>query len=283
MTEGSREIVVAVIDSGVDYNHPDLKNNIWFNAAERYGQAGVDDDANGYIDDVYGWDFVSNRPNAMDDNNHGTHCAGIIGAERNGVGVVGISPKVRIMPLKFLGSNGSGDLYAALLAIRYATQMGARVISNSWGGGGFSQMMNSAIQEAVSRGVVVVAAAGNSAMNTDSTPTFPAGYPQVISVGSSDASDSLSTFSNYGVQSVLVAAPGSEILSTVPGSRLATFSGTSMAAPQVSGAIALALSLKPSATVAEIRQKLCDTSVGILTSRVKCGRMDVEAFVGSFR
>ncbi len=283
ISEGSREVVVAVIDSGVDYNHPDLKNNIWSNTLERYGRAGVDDDGNGYIDDVYGWDFANNRPNGMDDNNHGTHCAGIIGAEKNGVGVVGISPKVKIMPLKFLAANGSGDLYSALLAIRYAARMGARVISNSWGGGGYSQLMNQVIQEAVSRGVLVVAAAGNAASNNDSMPTYPANYPGVISVASSDQLDAMSGFSNYGSTSVMIAAPGAQVLSTIPGSKFAVYSGTSMAAPQVSGALALALSVAPSADAEELKDRLCSTSVRILTEQTRCGRMDVAAFVASMR
>jgi subtilisin family serine protease len=276
-------VIVAVIDSGVDYNHPDLKKNIWSNTAERFGRTGVDDDSNGYVDDVYGWDFANNRPNAMDDNNHGTHCAGIIGAERNGVGVIGISPKVRIMPLKFLAANGSGDLYSALLALRYATRMGARVISNSWGGGGYSQLMSQVIQEAVSRGVLVVAAAGNAASDNDAQPTYPANYPGVISVASSDPIDAMSGFSNYGSTSVMVAAPGSQVLSTIPGSKLAAYSGTSMAAPQVSGALALALSVAPSASVEELKDRLCSTSVRILTDQTRCGRMDVAAFVASMR
>ena len=281
-TEGSREVVVAVVDTGVDFNHPDLKNNIWFNAAEKFGRSGIDDDGNGFVDDVYGWDFANNRPNAMDDNNHGTHCAGIIGAEHNGVGTIGVSPKVRIMPIKFLNSQGSGDLYAAIHSIRYATRMGARIISNSWGGGGYSILLSEAIAEAVAQGVVVVAAAGNSASDNDAMPTYPANYPGVVSVASSDATDSLSSFSNYGADTVMVAAPGSQILSTIPGSKMAAYSGTSMAAPQVTGALALALSIKPQASAAELKEKLCSTSVRILTDFTQCGRLDVAALVSSF-
>lgn len=281
-TEGSREIVVAVVDTGVDFNHPDLKNNIWFNAAEKFGRSGIDDDANGFVDDVYGWDFANNRPNAMDDNNHGTHCAGIIGAEHNGVGTIGVSPKVRIMPIKFLNAQGSGDLYAAIHSIRYATRMGARIISNSWGGGGYSILLSEAIAEAVGKGVVVVAAAGNSSSDNDAMPTYPANYPGVVSVASSDQGDDLSSFSNYGTESVMVAAPGSQILSTIPGSKMAAYSGTSMAAPQVTGALALALSIKPQATAQELKEKLCSTSVRILTDFTQCGRMDVAALVQAF-
>jgi subtilisin family serine protease len=186
------------------------------------------------------------------------------------------------MPIKFLNSKGSGDLYAAIHSIRYATRMGARIISNSWGGGGYSILLSEAIAEAVAQGVVVVAAAGNSASDNDAMPTYPANYPGVVSVASSDQSDSLSSFSNYGVDTVMVAAPGSQIWSTIPGSKMAAFSGTSMAAPQVTGALALALSIKPQATAAELKDKLCSTSVRILTDATHCGRMDVAALIQAF-
>lgn len=279
LTEGSRDVIVAVVDSGVDYTHPDLRNNIWVNSSEQNGLPGVDDDHNGFVDDVYGWDFANNRPNAMDDHGHGTHCAGIIGAEKNGIGTVGVSPKVRIMPLKFLNAQGSGDTLAAIGAIRYAVAMGARVISNSWGGGGYSVLLDQAIQDAVGRGVVFVAAAGNSAADNDFRPNYPASYPNVIAVASTDEQDGLSSFSNYGTRSVLVAAPGSRILSSIPGLRWAESSGTSMATPQVAGAIALGLSLRPSAGVAQIRDALCAGSAPILTERVFCGRLSVAEFL----
>ncbi len=281
VTEGSREVVVAVVDSGVDYNHPDLRNNIWVNEAEKTGRTGVDDDGNGFVDDIYGWDFANNRPNAMDDNSHGTHCSGIIGAERNGVGIVGISPKVRIMPVKFLNAQGQGDLYAAVGAIRYATRMGARVISNSWGGGGYSALLDQAIQEAVNRGVIITAAAGNSAADNDSSPNYPSGYSNVIAVASTDANDDLSSFSNFGANSVFIAAPGSGILSSVPGSRWASYSGTSMATPQVSGAIALALSIRPNLTAGDLKTALCASAKSILLGKVVCGRMDIGALIAA--
>jgi subtilisin family serine protease len=268
-------VIVAIVDTGVQVDHPDLKNNIWVNTAEQGGKPGVDDDGNGYVDDVYGWDFRNNRPNAIDDNEHGTHCAGIIGAEMNGKGTVGVSPLVKIMPLKFLGADGSGDTATAIAAINYAVDNGAKVISNSWGGGGRSQLLEEAITRAVAKGVLVVAAAGNSASNNDSVASYPANYPGVISVASTDRNDALSSFSNYGSATTRIAAPGSDIYSTVIGSSYAYLSGTSMATPQVSGALALALALRPNKTRAEIEAALCSSAKKILTSKVQCGRMDV--------
>jgi len=280
-TQGSRDVIVAVIDSGVDYNHPDLKANILVNEAERAGTPGSDDDGNGYIDDVYGWDFFNNRANAFDDNKHGTHCSGIIAAALNGQGIAGVAPNVRILPVKFLGADGSGATDAAIRAIDYAVARGANILSMSWGGGGRSELLNEAIQRAVQRGVLVVAAAGNDASFNDSTPSFPASYPGVIAVASTDESDQLSPFSNYGPQSVFIAAPGSRIYSTVPNGGYATLSGTSMATPQVSGALALALSVNPSVDRDILKGRLCDTSNRILLNKVKCGRMDVQALVES--
>lgn len=277
-SKGSSSVIVAVVDTGVQVNHSDLANNIYINQAEANGRPGVDDDGNGYVDDVYGWDFANNRANAIDDNEHGTHCAGIIGAEQNGIGVVGVSPKVKIMPLKFLDSQGSGTTESAVAAINYAVRMGAKVISNSWGGGGRSELLNQAIQNAINKGVIVVAAAGNEANNIDSKPSYPASYSGVISVASSDASDKLSSFSNYG-QSVTIAAPGSNILSSVIGNSWAYLSGTSMATPQVSGAFALALAVKPNASAAQLRQAMCSSSKQILKDKVSCGRLDVNALI----
>jgi thermitase len=279
VTKGSRDVVVAVIDTGVAYDHPDLAANAWTNEAERAGRAGVDDDGNGYVDDVHGWDFVNNRANAVDDNKHGTHCAGIIGAGDNGVGTMGVAPRVRIMPLKFLDRGGSGELAAAVRALDYAVANGARVISNSWGGGGRSEFLNAAIQRAVDRGILVVAAAGNEENDNDAEPSYPASYPNVISVASTDSADQLSSFSNYGRESVTLAAPGSDIYSTVLNAKWGTLSGTSMATPQVSGALALALAVRPAASADELKAKLCSSSKPILTSRVSCGRMDVAAFL----
>lgn len=278
-SEGSREIIVAVVDTGVDVRHPDLANNIWFNEQEMKGSAGVDDDKNGFVDDVYGWDFANNRANAFDDNLHGTHCAGIIGAEVNGIGTVGINQRVRIMPLKFLDSTGSGSTDAAIEAIDYAVANGAQVISNSWGGGGASSFLNEAIQKAISKGIYVVAAAGNEAANNDFTGSFPANFLGVISVGSSDENDQLSSFSNFGARSVFIAAPGSRIYSTFPGGSYGFLSGTSMATPQVAGALALALSVNKDLPMKQVKSLLCGSSSRILLDRVQCGRMNVGSFI----
>ncbi|MCM2277404.1 MAG: S8 family serine peptidase [Oligoflexia bacterium] len=279
LTTGSREIVVAVIDTGIDVTHPDLRENIWSNAAELKGVPGVDDDGNGYIDDVYGYDFHNERGNGLDDNRHGTHVAGIIGAALNGFGTAGVSSQVRLMPLKFLSATGSGDARNAIRAIDYAVANGARVISNSWGGGGRSELLEAAIARATARGIAVVAAAGNERNDNDSIPTYPAGYPGVISVASSNFDEYLSGFSNYGRGSVLLAAPGEEIWSTLPRGDYGMLSGTSMAAPQVSGALALALSLGRGIGAERLKGLLCETSSRILLSWVSCGRLDVAEFI----
>lgn len=279
ITEGSSDIIVAVVDTGIDYEHPDLVNNIWVNQAEKDGLPGVDDDGNGYVDDVYGWDFYGRRPNGKDDNGHGTHCAGIIGAEKNGIGVRGISPRVKLMPLKFLNAAGSGDTRSAVEAIRYAVKMGAKIISNSWGGTGYSQLLDQAVQDARAAGVLVVAAAGNEENNNDDNPYYPANISGVIAVGSSTDRDQISSFSNFGRSSVAVIAPGSNIFSTHLKKGYKSLSGTSMATPQVAGALALALSVKKDLSVTTAESLLCSTSKSILRSYARCGRMDVGAFV----
>jgi thermitase len=279
ITTGNRQILVAVIDSGVLLSHPDLQANLYVNEAEKNGIPGVDDDGNGYVDDVNGWDFANQRPNGNDDNGHGTHCAGVIGASANGMGVVGVSPQVKILPLKFLNASGSGDTVNAIKAIDYAVAQGARVISSSWGGGGYSSLLDQAVQRAIAQGVVFVAAAGNSSANNDTSDSYPANYRNVISVGSSDAMDNRSSFSNYGKSKVMIMAPGSSILSTYLNNRWAYLSGTSMATPQVSGAIALAMAANPSASVPQLKTALCDSSRKILLGSSQCGRMDVAEFV----
>lgn len=279
MTEGSPEVVVAVIDSGVEYTHPDLKDNIWKNAKELNGQPGKDDDGNGYVDDVYGWDFYNDRPNGYDDNGHGTHCAGIIAAAKNNFGTRGVAPNVKIMPLKFLGRNGSGDTADAIRAVDYAVANGARILSNSWGGGGYSSLLGQAVDRANDAGLIFVAAAGNESNDNDSFARYPANYEGVFAVGSSDSQDRKSSFSNYGAEAVFIFAPGSNIYSTYVGATYDTLSGTSMAAPQVSGGFALGASLRPSATKSELSDALCKSTVQKLTSYSQCGRMDIAAFL----
>ena len=264
ITTGSSRIVVAVIDTGVDYTHPDLAQNIWRNTGEVPGN-GIDDDGNGFIDDYYGWDFANGDNNPFDDHGHGTHVAGIIGAVgNNGLGVTGGAWSVSIMPIKFLSANGSGSLDNAIRAINYVTMMRSRfgvdvrVSNNSWGGGSFYQSLYDAIAAHNRAGIMFVAAAGNNGRNTDLTPNYPSCYAleNVISVAATDNRDNLAVFSNYGATSVDLAAPGVNIYSTKPGGGYQYLSGTSMAAPYVSAVAALAWSVAPNATVAEIRNAL---------------------------
>jgi len=252
ISTGSNEVIVAVIDTGIDYNHPDLQANLWVNPQEVPG-SGQDESNTGYIDDVHGINVLNGSGNPYDDNGHGTHVAGTIGARgNNAAGVVGVNWNVKIMSLKFLNSAGGGSMAGAIEAIQYMTMMkkrghNIRVSNNSWGGGGYSQLLANAIEEAEAEGIVFVAAAGNSARNNDVIAQYPANFEfsNVVSVASIDSSQKLSWFSNYGPSTVHIAAPGSHILSTLPGGGYGSLSGTSMAAPHVSGAIALLLSSEP--------------------------------------
>ncbi len=257
---GSGQVIVAVIDEGVDINHEDLAANIWTNPGE-IPNNGVDDDGNGFVDDVNGWNFIDNNNQVYGGNpsqdTHGTHVSGTIGAVgNNGVGVVGVNWNVKIMPLKFLGPFG-GSTADAISAIEYATMMGADIISASWGGGGFSLALKNAIE---AFGGLFVAAAGNSGIDTDISPHYPSSYdsPNIISVASTTATDARSSFSNYGATSVDLGAPGSSILSTYPANSYATISGTSMATPHVSGAAALILSHDPTLTTAQLKARILD-------------------------
>jgi subtilisin family serine protease len=275
-TTGSRSIIVGVIDTGVDYNHPDLAANIWRNTREIAGN-GIDDDGNGFRDDIRGWDFANNDNNPMDDNGHGTHVAGTIGAVGNNrQGVAGVAWNVQIMPLKFLAANGGGSTLNAIRAINYGVANGARILNNSWGGGGYDTALNNAIANARSRGVIFIAAAGNAANNNDTSPTYPANYnhDNVVSVAASNLSDRLWTSSNYGRSTVDIAAPGENILSTMPGGGYGWMSGTSMAAPHVAGAAALVWSQNPSMSYSQVINTLYSSSdvISGLTDKVVGGR-----------
>ena len=276
-------IVTAVIDTGVDYTHPDLASNIWTNTDEVAGN-GIDDDGNGFVDDVRGWDFVNNDSDPMDDNGHGTHVAGTIGAVgNNGIGVTGVAWKASIMPLKFLDQSGSGSLSDAIKAIQYARVNGAKIINASWGGGGFSSALQSAITQFITSGGLFVAAAGNEATNNDVTPSYPANYQGVISVGASTRTDTRASFSNYGT-SVDVFAPGQSILSTLPGNRYGSLSGTSMATPQVAGALALLWGQNPTLSATTISQALINSTDNVLrASNSTHGRINVGAAATALR
>ena len=245
---GSSDIVVAVIDTGIEYTHPDLASNAWSNPGEILGD-GMDNDGNGYVDDVYGYDFANSDGDPMDDHGHGTHVAGTIGATgNNNSGVVGVNHSVGLMALKFLDNKGNGSTSDAIKAVQYATKMGANVINASWGGGGFSKALSDAISDANDAGILFVAAAGNKTSDNDKSPYYPSGYdlPNVISVAATDHKDQLASFSNYGATTVDMGAPGVGIWSTFRGNQYASASGTSMAAPHVAGAAALLMAEYPS-------------------------------------
>ncbi|MCX7978346.1 MAG: S8 family serine peptidase [Bdellovibrionaceae bacterium] len=277
ISTGDPNLVVAVIDTGVDYNNPDLRPNMWVNELEARGQKGVDDDGNGYVDDVHGFafDVGAGITDPMDDHGHGTHCAGTIGAKGDdGRGIVGVVWNTKIMAVKFLSAAGSGTLEGALKSIDYAVRNGAKVLSNSWGGGGYSQSLKEAIERSLAAGAVFVAAAGNESNDNDANPTYPATYdiPNVISVAAIDNKGRLASFSNYGKKRVHVAAPGVNVLSTTT-SGYESWSGTSMATPHVSGVVALLLSVHPQLKAEEVRHRLIQTAsrVGGLRTKVASG------------
>jgi len=291
-TKGSKSVIIAVVDTGVDYTHPDLSRNMWRNPGEIPGN-GIDDDNNGIVDDVYGINVVGidpegpgcgsgSRPTAgdpMDDYGHGTHVAGTIGAYGNNAeGVVGVNWKVSIMAVKFLGADGSGTTSGAILGLQYVKMMkdrGYNIIatSNSWGGGSYSRALRDAIEGLMASGILFVAAAGNDASDNDQVPTYPANYdlPNIISVAATDHNDELAYFSNYGRRSVDVGAPGVDIYSTCspslymcydpsnPTSRYAYASGTSMATPHVSGLVALIKAKYPTMKWYKIRNLILST------------------------
>lgn len=257
---GGTGFVVAVIDSGAQWDHPDLAANIWSNPFEFVN--GIDDDGNGYIDDVRGWDFFNNDNNPADPNGHGTHTAGTVGAVgNNGIGVAGTAWAVRIMPLRFLGANGTGSTSDAVAALEYAVDMGVKVSNNSWGSYAFSTTLNNAINASKSIGHVYVASAGNDGLNTDVNPHYPSGYAHdnIISVAATNNRDKMPTWSNYGASSVDLGAPGDDVASTFKNSTYVYLSGTSMAAPHVAGVAALLYIQNPSWTYQQVRGRILST------------------------
>jgi len=293
---GSRSVVVGIVDEGIQVNHPDLAANIWVNPGEVAGN-GVDDDANGYVDDVNGYDFANNDGTVYDGavDDHGTHVAGTIGAlGGNGVGVAGVNWSVTMISAKFLGAGG-GTTANAIRAIDYLTDLKARygldlvATNNSWGGGGFSQALLDAIERGADRDIVFVAAAGNTAANNDTNPIYPAsyrctaggtrGWDCVISVAAIDSAGSLATFSGYGTSAVDLGAPGVNIYSTMPDATYGALSGTSMATPHVTGALAACAAANPSLGGAARRAAVTGSTVPTrsLAGRVvNGGRLDIN-------
>jgi subtilisin family serine protease len=348
VTNSSPNIIVAVLDTGIDYNHPDLYDNIWINQADipsywytKSNQwSGYDQivykwqlqtatpgvitfrdldnpanrglvwksDGNSYVDagdllrpvsqggweqpgqanDIIGWNFVSNTNDPMDDNGHGTNVAGILGAVgNNGAGVSGVDWNVQIMPVKFMGANGYGSVSAFVQALSYAVQHGAKITNNSWEGAPYSQALYNAFLNAQQNGVICVAAAGNEGANNDSTPNYPASMSQVlnnvVAVAATDNTDHLASFSNYGPNSVALAAPGVNILSTLPNGNYGAWSGTSMAAPEVAGAMALVWGLHPNWNFVQVINQVVNSTDKLpnLQGRVSSGgRLDLAAAVG---
>jgi len=284
---GTGSPIGAVIDSGVDYTHPDLAANIWVNADEIAGN-GIDDDGNGYVDDIRGYDFHNDDNNPYDDHGHGTHVAGTIGAVgNNGIGIAGVNWNVQLMPLKILGADGSGTTSSAIEALRYAVDNGAQISNNSWGGDPYSQALYDAIQYAQEAEHIFVAAAGNGnffglGIDNDANPFYPASYDldNIVTVAATDHNDNLAIFSNYGATSVDLAAPGVSILSTTPNGGYALNSGTSMAAPHVAGALSLVRDYNPDFTYRQIIDQVMSTvdPIAALAGRmVSGGRLNLAA------
>ena len=353
---GNSKIVTGIVDTGIDYTHKDLYQNIWLNQGEirslsffgslkdidgdklitfkdlnssininnpanrlkdwnsngyidagdlldnRSGwEDGIDGDRNGYVDDLIGWDFINGDNDPYDDNGHGTHVAGIIGASGgNGEGISGINWSTQMAALKILSSDGSGTTIRAVEAIDYFTTAAAQANSrgdstrfvgtnNSWGDGGASQALMNSIERANDRGLLFIAAAGNGGSdglgdNNDLTPNYPSNYSNsnVIAVASITSTGALSRFSNYGATSVDLGAGGSSILSTLPGNRYGTLSGTSMATPQVTGALALMASVAPEASAQQLKDALLKSTAATPSlngTTVTGGRLDVNAAV----
>ena len=249
---------LAVVDSGVDKDHPDLRGNLWKNTHEKSGN-GKDDDHNGFVDDVYGADALDHKGSGLDDEGHGTHVAGITGGlGNNGTGVAGLCWSAPIMSVKFLDEDGRGGSAEAADAIDYAVHEGAKIINCSFGGRSKSKALEDAIKHAKSAGALLVVAAGNDGKDIDSKPDYPASYTDgnIITVAATTRFDTLASFSNYGEKAVDVAAPGDDILSTLNGGGYGDKSGTSMAAPYVAGAAALLRKAVPDASYSDIRTAL---------------------------
>ena len=287
---GSSTVVVGVIDTGVDYNHPDLQDNLWVNPGEIAGN-GIDDDNNGWVDDIYGIDTVNNDGDPYDDNEHGTHVAGTIGASaNNSEGVVGVAWNTSIVSCKFLDSYGGGTESDAIVCLDYFLSLknaGVNLIAtnNSWGGGYFSQPLLDAIRAQADADILFIAAAGNESNNNDASPSYPASYDaeNIVSVAAHDEFGAPASFTNYGPASVDISAPGVDILSTVPGGGYSQFSGTSMATPHVTGGIALLAAQYPDATSEQLKALLLNFAIQEenLNDIVGYGRMQLISADGT--
>jgi subtilisin family serine protease len=288
--ESCKGVIVGVIDEGVQYTHPDLTKNHYKNKKEIDGN-GLDDDGNGYIDDTHGWDFDGNNKSVYDGpgDDHGTHVSGTIGATGgNGAGVAGMCWKVKMLHVKFLGAGG-GTTANAIKSVDYITDMKTRhklnivATNNSWGGGGFSQGLKDAIDRGAAENILFVAAAGNGSSNIDSFPFYPASYTSagLIAVASLNSNGTMSSFSNWGVTSVDLGAPGGGILSTVPTNQYASYSGTSMAAPHVTGGIAMYAKTHPGLTAAQLKAAILGTTTATASMAGKTvtgGRLNVSTY-----
>lgn len=286
-TKGSRDIVVAVLDSGVEYTHADLANNIWTRPAD---MKPYQDRDLGTIDDIHGYNAVANDGDPLDENGHGTYCAGIIGAEcGNNVGICGLNWKTQIMSLKFINAGGFGNVADAVEAINYALDrknagVNLRVINASWGLPEPSRALEDMIRKANQAGILFVVASGSTSTDNDATPRYPAGYSlgNIVSVAATDNSGALAQFSNYGARSVSVAAPGKDILTTALGNDYKECSGTSMAAAVVTGVAALSLSKHPNLSVDQLRSllfKSVDRLAVLRDKRVIAGRINASKAV----
>jgi subtilisin family serine protease len=274
-------VLVAILDSGVQLNHPDLAANLWRNPNEIPGN-GKDDDNNGYVDDVNGANMFSDNGNVNDDEGHGTHVAGIVAARAgNGIGGSGLAPNARIMAVKVLDSNRSGNSSLLASGIHYAVDEGARILNVSINGDGTSSDLTAALRYATDKGATIVASAGNNSRNLDLTPSYPASSnePSVLSVTATDEGGGIVGFANRGLRSVDIAAPGDAILSTARGSGYELRSGTSMAAPYVAGALALLSAARPDLSEADLRAALVASAPkrSILSGLLGGGGLDVGA------
>jgi subtilisin family serine protease len=286
MSHDASNVVVAVVDSGLDYRHEDLVENVWQNPGESAN--GSDDDGDGYVDDLHGINCIDGSGDPNDDEGHGTHVAGTIGAVGgNAIGVTGVAWRTQLMALKFIGADGNGWDSDAIECLDYAIMMkttrgvNVRVINASWGSSDFDPALRDALQAAQNAGILTVAAAGNSGANHDLQAFYPASFALdgVIAVAATTQTGALASFSDYGSTTVQIAAPGQFILSTLPGDRYGYLSGTSMASPHVAGAAALVASQSPGISVHELRMRLLDTAdrTPALKNSVVSGRLNLAA------